>query len=310
MVIAPARGAADLDVARLLFREYAAFLGEAVCLPDFDRELAGLPGDYAPPRGEILLARGGSGEVMGCVALRPLKDGAGEVKRMFVRPAGRGVGLGRALVRAVEREARRIGYGELRLDTLPRLVPAVTLYRSLGFDYVERYNDNPNDTVVFLAKRLDPWSIAPARGAADIEAFRALCRDYGESIKGIALLTGFADELAGLPGPYAPPRGEILLARDAAGAAVGCVALRPLPDGAAELKRLYVVPALRRQGLGRALMDAIANAARGLGYPELKLDFIPSMAEGHALYRTLGFVEIERYNQNPNPKLVFMRKKL
>ena len=130
------------------------------------------------------------------------------------------------------------------------------------------------------------------------------------SIKGIALLKGFAEELAGLPVPYDPPKGEILLARDATGAAVGCIALRPLPDGAAEIKRLYVAPELRRSGLGRALTEAIMDRARALGYGEVRLDFIPSMKEGHALYRKLGFVEIERYNQNPNPILIFMGRKL
>ena len=310
IAIVPARGAADIDAARELFREYREFLGPEVEIPGYEDEVASLPGYYAPPKGEILLARNASGEVLGCVALRPLADGDGEVKRLYLRDAARGRGLGKSLVLSIEAEARRIGYPVLKLDTVPWLTAAVTLYHSLGFADVERYNDNPTCGVLFMAKRLDPWSIAPARGPRDVDAFRALCRDYGDSIKGIALLTGFAEELAALPGPYAPPRGEILLARDPGGAVIGCVALRPLPDGTAETKRLYVVPAFRRRGLGRALMVALMNAARELGYSEIRLDFIPSMVEGHALYRALGFVEIERYNQNPNPSLVFMSKRL
>jgi len=153
--IAPARGAGAIEELRTLFREYRDFLGD-VQLPGYDDEIALVPGKYVPPKGEILLARASDGMALGCIAVQPLPDGAGEVKRLFVRDAGRGMGLGKALIRAIEAEARRIGYRELRLDTLPRLVPAVTLYRSLGFDYVDRYNDNPNATVVFLAKRLDP----------------------------------------------------------------------------------------------------------------------------------------------------------
>ena len=151
--IRPARAAEDLAAARQLYREYRDFLGD-VELPGYDDEIAGLPGKYAPPTGELLVAHGSDGAALGCIALQPLPDGSAEVKRLFVRPAGRGLGLGRALIRAIEAEARRIGYPELRLDTLPRLVAAVALYRSLGFDYVDRYNDNPNAGVVFLAKRL------------------------------------------------------------------------------------------------------------------------------------------------------------
>jgi len=154
MAIAPARGAADLAVVRALFRDYAAYLSEAVCLPGFDEELAGLPGAYAPPKGEILLARDDKGAALGCVALRPLADGAGEIKRFYVHEEARGKGIGRALTVAIEGVARRAGYAELRLDTLPRLTAAVALYRSLGFIDTARYNDNPNSGVVFMSKRL------------------------------------------------------------------------------------------------------------------------------------------------------------
>jgi len=153
--------------------------------------------------------------------------------------------------------------------------------------------------------------IAPARGAEDIEIFRALCREYFDSIRSIALLHLADQELEGLPAPYVPPKGEILLARDKSGVVQGCVALRPLPETeAVEIKRLYVKPDHRRKGLGRVLMDEALKAAKAMGYAEAKLDFIPSMKEGHALYLKLGFEEIERYNQNPNPKLIFMSRKL
>lgn len=146
---------------------------------------------------------------------------------------------------------------------------------------------------------------------SDIDTFRTLCREYGASIRHVALLTGYDEELAGLPGAYAPPSGEILIARDPLGAPLGCIALRPLPDaGVAEVKRLYVRPGLRRGGLGRALMNAIIAEARRIGYAEIRLDSLPSMVEAFALYRALGFVEIDRYNDNPNPVLVFMSLRL
>lgn len=148
------------------------------------------------------------------------------------------------------------------------------------------------------------------RGDAAIETFRALCREYGDSIRHEALLKGYDTELANLPGVYAPPRGEMLLARDATGEPIGCVALRPLPDGTAEIKRLYVRSTTRRGGLGRALMAAVIETARGIGYPEVRLDSLPSMTAAQTLYRALGFVEIARYNDNPNPVLVFMSLRL
>ncbi len=155
-----------------------------------------------------------------------------------------------------------------------------------------------------------PFTIEPVRGAAEVETFRALCREYGDSIRHEAKLTGYDAELAGLPGVYAPPKGEMLLARDVAGGAIGCVALKPLPDGTSEIKRLYVRPTIRRGGLGRALMEAVIEAARATGYREVRLDSLPSMTAAQTLYRALGFVEIERYNDNPNPVLVFMSLKL
>jgi len=309
--IAPARGPADLDIVRALFKGYTGTFPAGMQFPGLEAELAGLPGDYAPPKGEILLARNAKGAPIGCVALHAVAPGVAEMKRMYVLEAARGLGVGRSMAEAILRVARDAGYRTLKLDTMPHLTAAIELYRSLGFEATERYNDNPNPGVLFFAKRLAPWAIAPARGSADIDAFRALVRDYVDSIRAIALLHLVDQEIAGLPEPYVPPRGEILLARDGAGAAIGCAALRPLPEeGAVELKRLYVVPEWRRRGLARALMAAILEVARGAGYREVKLDFIPSMAEGHALYRSLGFAEIGRYNQNPNPKLIFMKKAL
>jgi putative acetyltransferase len=129
--IAPAR-AADLDEIKAMFREYSALVAEALCFQGFDLELEGLPGAYAPPSGALLVARDGAAAA-GCVALRRIDERTGEMKRMYVREAWRGKGLGRRLALAVIEEARRRGYARLVLDTLPKLGTAIALYRDLGF---------------------------------------------------------------------------------------------------------------------------------------------------------------------------------
>jgi GNAT superfamily N-acetyltransferase len=118
----------DLRAIAALLLDYATSLPIDLGYQDFEAELAALPGKYAPPRGELLLASTPDGEPLGCVALRPLDpEGVCEMKRMFVRPAGRGLGLGRALADAIIAAARARGYGEMRMDTLPSLTTAIGL---------------------------------------------------------------------------------------------------------------------------------------------------------------------------------------
>lgn len=134
---------------RCLFGEYAAWLGIDLSYQRFDEELAALPGDYAFPRGRLLLATDAGGPA-GCVALRPLGDLVCEMKRLFVRPNHQGHGLGRALAERVIREARSIGYATMRLDTLPFMRSAIQLYTSLGFVRCCAYYDTPLPETVFL----------------------------------------------------------------------------------------------------------------------------------------------------------------
>jgi putative acetyltransferase len=143
----------DLADARTLFLEYAAGLGFSLCFQGFERELAELPGAYAPPGGTLLLARDGR-ELAGCVALRTLSDGAGEMKRLYVRDAFRGNGLGRRLGNEVLAAADAIGYDRVRLDTLPAMTAAIPLYRSLGFVEIPPYTDNPVAGAMFMEKAL------------------------------------------------------------------------------------------------------------------------------------------------------------
>ncbi len=150
----------------MLFREYAATLPIDLSFQGFERELAELPGCYAEPAGCILLARLG-GEPAGCVALRPLDvhapapsvsgrtagtPDACEMKRLYVRETGRGLGLGRRLAERIIAEARRIGYRRMLLDTLPTMAAANRLYELLGFYDVEPYYHNPND-----ARFMEKW---------------------------------------------------------------------------------------------------------------------------------------------------------
>ena len=131
--IAPAAGQADLDAARALFRAYAASLPIDLAYQGFATELATLPGAYAAPAGALLLARDGAGAAIGCAALRPLAEpGCCEMKRLFVAPTARGLGLGRVLMEAIVGEAARLGYREVRLDTLPTMTAAIAMYRAAG----------------------------------------------------------------------------------------------------------------------------------------------------------------------------------
>jgi GNAT superfamily N-acetyltransferase len=143
----------ESDDVRALLRAYAASLPFELDFQDFDRELAGLPGAYAPPRGALLVARS-DGAASGCVALRPLAGDICEMKRLFVLPSARGTGLGRRLATAIVAEARRLGYAQMRLDTTPGMETAQALYEELGFVETEPYTHNPVAGTRFLELQL------------------------------------------------------------------------------------------------------------------------------------------------------------
>jgi ribosomal protein S18 acetylase RimI-like enzyme len=144
MTIRPATQS-DLHEIRAMLREYAEWLQVDLCFQNFDQELTGLPGDYAPPSGCLLIA-----ETAGCVALRRIDDGICEMKRLYVRPAHRGSGLGRRLILAIIEQAREIGYVKMRLDTMPKMNNAQALYESFGFRDIPAYRYNPEPGARFL----------------------------------------------------------------------------------------------------------------------------------------------------------------
>jgi putative acetyltransferase len=134
---------AQIEQARELLLEYAQSLGFSLCFQGFDQELAGLPGDYAPPDGRLLLARY-QDQLAGCAALHKLEPGVCEMKRLYLRPQFRGRGLGRVMTETLIAEARGIGCGKMRLDTVePFMTNAVAMYRRLGFKEIEPYRPNP-----------------------------------------------------------------------------------------------------------------------------------------------------------------------
>ena len=152
--IQQASGVADIATVRELFLEYAQSLGFSLCFQNFDQELAGLPGDYSPPDGRLLLAKLAD-ETAGCVAMHKIDADICEMKRLYLRAQFRGKGLGRILANAVMAEARNIGYKLMRLDTVePVMKDAVGLYRKLGFYEIAPYRLNPMPGTLYMELRL------------------------------------------------------------------------------------------------------------------------------------------------------------
>ena len=149
-------------------------------------------------------------------------------------------------------------------------------------------------------------AIREVDGPGDVALARALFEEYAAWLDVDLCFQGFAEELATLPGAYAPPRGRLLLAGPP-GDAFGCIALRPLDAHGGEVKRLYVQPRARGRGVGRRLARALIGEARAIGYRELKLDTLERMPEARSLYASLGFVPCDAYYHNPLGGTIYMR---
>jgi len=144
---------AALETVRLLFLEYAAELQEDLCFQSFDAEVRDPMKKYGPPAGVILLAYWNE-EAVGCIALQPLSAaGVCEMKRLYVKPAFRKYGIGRALVEQLLEASAALGYSSMRLDTLDRLQPAIRLYEQYGFEVINAYYENPLPGVVYMERK-------------------------------------------------------------------------------------------------------------------------------------------------------------
>ncbi len=151
--ILPVEEAHGLAAVRALLEEYWVSFGFTPCFQNFSRELANLPGDYAPPAGRLALATIDL-DPAGCIALRPVDMGRGELKRLYVRPVYRGQGLGRALLEWAMNQARAAGYSELVGDTMPIMREALALYDQVGFERAAPYADHPTEGAIFIRKTL------------------------------------------------------------------------------------------------------------------------------------------------------------
>jgi putative acetyltransferase len=245
----------------VLFREYAGSLGFDLCFQNFEQELADLPGQYAPPSGCLLLATVG-GEPAGCVALKRLADGVCEMKRLYVRSRHRGTGLGRTLAEQVIREAKRLGYQAIRLDTIPSVMgSAVALYRSLGFRDIPAYCFNPVPGASFLELRLG--LTVREETPEDAEAIREVHRRaFGQEDE-----ARLVDALRG--GGYA----RLSLVAEEGGRVVGHVLFSDLPIvtqagtlHALALAPVAVLPAHQRQGVGSRLVREGLRACAEAGH--------------------------------------------
>lgn len=143
----------DIPQVREMLREYVAWIGLDLAFQEIDAELNGLPGEYAPPGGALLVAVDGQHHV-GMIALRPSDGPVGEMKRLYVRPEGRGRGLARQLITRLCDEAKRLGYSELRLDTLPMMGSAQALYEAQGFVDIAPYYETPIAGTRFMSKKI------------------------------------------------------------------------------------------------------------------------------------------------------------
>ncbi|MEO6898165.1 MAG: GNAT family N-acetyltransferase [Caldimonas sp.] len=150
-------------------------------------------------------------------------------------------------------------------------------------------------------------TISPSRTRADYDAASTLLFAYAKSLPINLEYQNFSAEISDLPGAYAPPTGELLLARSSGGATVGCVAVRPLAQaGVCEMKRLYVSPSARGSGAGRLLVARLIEVARTIGYREMRLDTLSTMTAARAMYDSLGFTEIDPYYYSPAEGTAFL----
>jgi putative acetyltransferase len=302
------RSPQDIVIVRDLIREYVVWLDIDIAIQGFETELADFPGRYAPPAGDLLLAQGNSGEALGCIGLQPLeRPGACEVKRLYVRPAARGMGLGRALATSAIERASILAYREVMLDTLPWMTSAIALYRSLGFAPIEPYWNNMVPGIIYFSKtlhsaetivRITPGDLADPRVIDLVGHHRINSHEHSAPGRSHAL------DSKGLQSSdvtfWTAWESETL---------VGMGALKQLSEDHGEVKSMHTAQGVRRKGVGSAILGHIISVARSRGFSRLSLE---TGAEAYfqsaiALYQKHGFVECPPFaDYAADPNSVFM----
>ena len=292
MRIVPVVSPEQVQTARQLFEEYAASLSFELCFQNFQQELDGLPGDYAPPSGGLWLAVSEAGTAMGCVALRPLDTTAGEMKRLYVRPVQRGTGLGKRLVRRVLDQARAIGYQFVRLDTTPEMAGAIRLYESFGFTRIAPYRANPVPGALYLEIELSgPSQLTPVRigsETADLVAplFDAYRQYYGQQSDPDGARRFIVDRLArGESVIFAVIEGDQALGFTQLYPSFSSVSLRPIWI----LNDLFVIEHARRRGVGERLLRVAREHAQQSGAVRLVLSTAITNTAAQSLYERDGW---------------------
>ena len=236
---------------------------------------------------------------------------AASVRRVFVDPACQHQGFGNLIMRILEQRAAAEG---VRAIALSSSITAKRFYDRLGYaaegeDLLPVQGD---ERLVYypMVKNFDERAlIVRVEGESRVAEFRALCEEYAASLEFGLEFQGFEEEMRALPGDYARPYGNMLLAVRQ-GEPVGCAALRPLDDRACEMKRFFVRPAHRRQGIGRELAREAIDEARRIGYQWMRLHTAPGMKAAQALYRSLGFRSAAPYYPNPIPGATYMEREV
>jgi ribosomal protein S18 acetylase RimI-like enzyme len=292
MNIVPATSPEHLRDVRKLFEEYAASLSFDLCFQNFPQELDGLPGDYTLPDGGLWLATTDRGETAGCVALRRLEPGVGEMKRLYVCPEFRGTGLGMRLALKVLEEAGTIGYRHIRLDTTPEMAGEIRLYESLGFTRIAPYRPNPIPGALYMEMKVG--SEAPHQlvriALEQVELVAPLFDAYRQFYGRPPDLDGARRFLAGRLG-----RGEsVIFAVVENGRALGFTQLYPSFSSVSMrpiwiLNDVFVAEDARRRGVGARLLRAARDHARETGAARLALSTAVTNTTAQALYERDGW---------------------
>jgi putative acetyltransferase len=298
----------DIVVVRELIREYVHWLDIDIAIQGFEAELPHFPGLYSPPAGDLLLAQSNGGEALGCTCLQPLDlPGACEVKRLYVRPSFRGMGLGRKLATSAIERASTLGYREVMLDTLPWMTSAIAIYRSLGFAPIAPYWNNLVPGIIYLGKTLRSREAVVRITSGDFADPRVadlLRRHIANSQAHSGPGSSHALDLEGLQSPditfWTALDGETLVATGA---------LKQLAQDHGEVKSMHTAEAARRKGVGSAMLAHIIAVARSRGISRLSLEtgswdyFRPAVV----LYRRHGFIECPPFaDYVPDPNSIFM----